>query len=164
MGLFSKLLGDIVGAVNDAVSQAAESTKTSNDGYQTTSDGYYQNTSTKTTSGSGNIYASIPAEENQYNYNGTYTAYFESIFREELGGYSMEKTFPSGDRRVVYTFSNGAAKVLVVELMTEKCSAEKLRSDCQKEGVPYLRFYYDHQGWWNIRTYVVERIRKALKK
>ena len=32
-----------------------------------------------------------------------------------------------------------------------------------KEGVPYLRFYKDHEGWWNARSYVVSRIEKALK-
>ena len=103
----------------------------------------------------------IPAEENQFNFNGTYTEYFEKIFAEELPQYRYEKTCIN-NRRVVYTFFNGTSKMLVVELMSEKCSARKLRSDCEAEGTPYLRFYYDHEGWWNLRTYVAERLHNAL--
>lgn len=103
----------------------------------------------------------MPAEENQYNFSGHFTQYFEGIFAAELPGYRVEKSVID-DRRHVYTFYNGTAKALVVELMPESCSAYKLRNDTKKEGVPYLRFYYDHQGWWNTRSYVTSRLHGAV--
>ena len=51
---------------------------------------------------------------------------------------------------------------IVVELMSENCSVKRTRRDCEAKGIPYRRFYYDHQGWWNTRKYVVTRIRQAL--
>ena len=30
------------------------------------------------------------------------------------------------------------------------------------QGIPYLRFYYNHEGWWNTRSYVTRRIANAL--
>ena len=106
----------------------------------------------------------IPAEENQYNYNGTYEQYFEHVFAEDFPAYRFEKSYIDdyGKHRVIYTFYSGAAKVLVIELMTESSEAVKFRNDCIKAGVPYLRFYYDHEGWWNTRSYVVGRMRGVL--
>lgn len=106
----------------------------------------------------------MPAEENQYNYNGTYEQYFEHVFAEDFPAYRFEKSYIDdyGKHRVIYTFYSGAVKVLVIELMTESSEAVKFRNDCIKAGVPYLRFYYDHEGWWNTRAYVVERMRYAL--
>ena len=52
---------------------------------------------------------------------------------------------------------------LVVELMTEKSEANKFRRDTQRRGIPYVRFYFDHSGWWNTRSYVNERVSGALK-
>ena len=63
---------------------------------------------------------------------------------------------------MIYTFFSGAGKALVVELMTESSEAVKFRNDCIKAGVPYLRFYYDHEGWWNTRSYLVGRMRGVL--
>ena len=103
----------------------------------------------------------MPDEETQYNFKGTYTQYFESIFGAEFPRYFVEKTTEGS--RVIYTFRDGGAKALVVELLSEKSSVYKLRKACQKEGVPYLRFYYDHDGWWNTRAYVVQRVGDALK-
>ena len=106
----------------------------------------------------------IPTEENQYNYDGTYEQYFEHVFAEDFPAYRFEKSYIDdyGKHRVVYTFFSGAAKALVVELMTESSEAVKFRNDCIKAGVPYLRFYYDHEGWWNTRSYVVGRMRGVL--
>jgi len=103
----------------------------------------------------------IPSEPNQYNYGGHFLQYFEEIFAAELSGYRMEKTTIDG-RRYVYTFYGSAGKALVVELMPESCSARKLRNDTQREGVAYLRFYYDHKGWWNTRSYVSSRLHGAV--
>ena len=109
-------------------------------------------------------YDSIPAEENQYTYNGTYEQYFEHVFAEDFPACRFEKSYIDdyGKHRVIYTFFNGAAISLVVELMPESSEAAKLRSDCIKSGTPYLRFYYDHKGWWNTRSYVVGRMRGFL--
>lgn len=106
----------------------------------------------------------MPDEENQYNYNGTFMEYFESIFREELPQYRMNRTLPSNSKRVLYTFFSGSSMALVVELMSEGCSVNRIRSDCRRDGIPYLRFYYDHHGWWNTRAYVVKRLRDAVSR
>ncbi|MBR4725696.1 MAG: hypothetical protein IK071_07955 [Lachnospiraceae bacterium] len=103
----------------------------------------------------------MPAEENQFNYNGSYIQYFENIFGTEFAAYRTEKTNIGSDR-YIYTFYGGAGKALVVELMPESCSAYKIKQDCKKENIPYLRFYHDHHGWWNTRSYVVGRIGKIL--
>ena len=66
--------------------------------------------------------------------------------------------------RTTYTFWSGRIKALIVELMSESRPNNSLRDDCSRLGIPYLRFYYDHHGWWNTRSYVVERVRKALRR
>lgn len=104
----------------------------------------------------------MPDEENQYNYKGTYLEYFEMIFNSDFAAYRFERS-TIGTRRFIYTFYSGASKVLIVELMPEKCSANKFREDCKKEHVPYTRFYYDHDSWWNTRKYVVTRMNEAMK-
>ena len=106
----------------------------------------------------------MPDEENQYNYKGSYTEYFEHIFSMDFAEYRTEKSFVDGSRRVVYTFYKGGSRRLVVELMPESSVAKKLRSECEREGVPYRRFYFNHHGWWNTRSYVTGRIREALGK
>lgn len=103
-----------------------------------------------------------PAEENQYNFDGPFWVYFENIFRAEFAATPFQKNQISSNR-IAYTFYSGVSKVLVVELMSENCSAYKLREDTKKEGVPYTRFYIDHYGWWNTREYVVTRMRAAMK-
>lgn len=105
----------------------------------------------------------MPAEENQFNYNGPYDRYFEEIFRAEFPSYRLERQDVPGGRRVIFTFWDGARKALVVELLNQSSDSQKLRRDCRVTGVPYLRYYYDHEGWWNTRSYVVDRTRKALE-
>ena len=102
----------------------------------------------------------MPAEENQYNYPGNYADYFAHVFREDFPAYTV--TREQADRRTVFTFRSGPARALVVELLPESSETKKLRRECQAQGVPYLRFYYDHDGWWNTRSYVDDRVRKAL--
>ena len=109
---------------------------------------------------SDNPWDIMPAEENQYSYNGHYTAYFSGIFAAEFPQYSVSQE--SVGRSTVYTFRQGSARALVVELMTENSEANRLRTECRRAGIPYVRFYYDHEGWWNTRSYVVERVRAAL--
>ncbi len=104
----------------------------------------------------------MPDEENQYNYPGTFVQYFDHVFHEEFPTLAVDHESLRGGRSVVCTLRDGGSKVLVVELMTEKSSANKVRSECRRAGVPYLRFYYDHDGWWNTRTYVATRCRSAM--
>ncbi len=104
----------------------------------------------------------VPAEPNQYNSGLGYREYFELIFRESFPEYDLSFEEAESHPSTIVTFTNAGAKALVVELMSEKTSAKMLRWRCENEGVPYLRFYYDHWGWWNEKGYVIERASKAL--
>lgn len=104
----------------------------------------------------------MPQEENQYNYNGAWYNYFENIFRSDFPEYSFVREEKYGMKRLVYTFTGARGTALVVELMSRTSSSKKLRENCQNQGIPYLRFYYDYDGWWNTRNYVVKRMRNAI--
>ena len=105
----------------------------------------------------------MPAEENQYNFSGNYREYFEKIFSEDFPDLAVAKEIPEKfQNRTAYRLSRGGATVLVVELLPESTATKKVRKECEASGTPYIRFYYDHDGWWNTRAYVVDRIRKAL--
>ncbi len=169
MGFLSKLLGGDKKAekaakdfLNSLLSNAANASSAG----QNSSDASPKPENTtpyiSTSSAGGPWGDSMPAEENQYNYNGTFTDYFEHIFREDFPAYRFEKSYEGNGRRIIYTFYSATGKALVVELMTEASSANKIRKDCKNAGVEYLRFYYDHSGWWNTRSYVTGRIGKIL--
>jgi len=104
----------------------------------------------------------MPDEENQFNYNGTFWEYFENIFRSDFSHLRFEKKELNPSKRFVYTFYSGEAIVLVVELMSQSCAAYMYKNDCEKSGIPYRRFYHDHDGWWNTREYVIKRMQDAL--
>ena len=123
-------------------------------------DGGYSNTGAMNQP-SGNSWGPVmPAEENQFNYKGSYIQYFEEIFRNEFPAYQIEKE--KSGKITVFTFYSGGVKALVVELLNSNSGRYKLREECRRTGVPYLRYYYDHKGWWNTKSYVIERTRKAL--
>ena len=105
----------------------------------------------------------MPAEENQYNFAGNYVQYFEKVLREEFPAYTVKTDASDMRRRTVFTLYAGASRALVVEVMTESSTAQKLRRACEADGTPYLRFYFDHRGWWNTRSYVTRRVRAALR-
>ncbi|MBO4562285.1 MAG: hypothetical protein J5772_01595 [Clostridia bacterium] len=107
-------------------------------------------------------YETVPEEECQYNYDGPYLDYFKKIFAEEFPEYKAPMKTINEWRRYQFTFLKDASEKLVVELMTEKSAANSLRRECLKAGIPYVRFYFDHEGWWNTRAYVVKRIKEAL--
>ncbi len=116
------------------------------------------------TSGSGLSWGEeMPAEENQYNYNGTYEEYFTEIFNSEFPEYVVMKESVRDGRALCFSFAKDGRTALIVEVMSEKSNAQKLRNTARREGVPYLRYYYDHHGWWNTRKYVTERTRAALR-
>lgn len=104
----------------------------------------------------------MPAEENQFSFAGSYIQYFETVFREDFPAYRVSEDRENAARKTAFTLWNGDRKALVVEVMSERCSSRKLRRSAEAEGVPYLRFYFDHHGWWNTRSYVAGRIRRAL--
>ena len=108
----------------------------------------------------------MPKDENQFSFKGSYREYFEGIFRSEFADLSFELSHPQYYESDIYTFTQAGAKVLVIELMKKSCAANKLRRDTQRSGVPYLRFYTNCSdiGWWNARTYVVNRIKEALRR
>ena len=91
-------------------------------------------------------------------------AYFKDIFLAEFPGYELaeEAGWGGPDRSWIFRFRKGGEDKLVVELLPENSSAVKLREKCRKQGLPYLRYYTNHEGWWNTRTYVVNRTRAAL--
>ena len=105
----------------------------------------------------------MPNEPNQYNFPGTYRAYFEDIFNRDFAAYrTVRSENPRTSKVSSYTFFSGDKPVLVVELLSRSSDAYQIRNSCRKSGTPYLRFYYDYDGWWNARSYVVNRINKAL--
>lgn len=104
----------------------------------------------------------MPAEENQYSFRGGYEEYFATVFYDAFPGYEIDRAYPREDA-VVFRFLLEGRPVLVVEIMSERSSAKKLRDDCRAQGIAYLRFYHDHAGWWNTRSYVTERVRRALE-
>ena len=108
------------------------------------------------------FYDDVPAEECQYNFNGNYIEYFRKVFSEEFPEYTITEENITPGRRYAFTFNSNGAIALVVELMTEKSSVQKLRRSCEAAGIKYLRYYFDHEGWWNTRAYVTERTRRAL--
>ena len=104
----------------------------------------------------------MPDEENQYNFGGTYDAYFRHIFAEDFPAWRVEAEDRRGGNGKIYSFYGEAGKALVVEVQPETSAAQAVKKQCAREGVPYLRFYHDHDGWWNTRSYVTRRIRAVL--
>ena len=105
----------------------------------------------------------MPNEPNQYNYPGSYREYFEDIFSREFAAYrTVRSENPRSDRASSYTFYDGNRPVLVVELLSRRCDVNQIREGCRRSGTPYLRFYYDYEGWWNARSYVVARMRRTM--
>ena len=104
----------------------------------------------------------MPDEENQFNFNGTYVQYFEKVFREEFPRYDVQKETSPNGKRTTFFFRDGGQVALVVEVLSQSCDVYKHRRDCAARGIPYLRFYHDHEGWWNTRAYVVKRVGEAL--
>ena len=179
MGLLSKILGAAVdkkleqtvkNAVNDAVSAAMQNRPVNQNGvqnqtYQQPVQQTYRNQAPAQESyESGFSWGPVmPAEENQFNYPGTYVEYFSHVFKEEFPGYNITYGQDQRRRSTVFTFWSGSGKALVVELLPESSETKMLKKACAAQGIPYLRFYYNHHGWWNTRAYVAQRTREALR-
>ena len=175
MGFLSKILGATVDrtieqtvkkAVNGAVSSALNAAMKQNTQPSPGAAGSSRQTDRQAeTEPAGFSWGPMmPDEENQYNYPGSYVEYFAHVFREDFPGYRVTHEQPAKRRATVFTFWSAAgAKALVVELLPESSEAKKLRNECRAMDIPYLRFYYDHEGWWNTRAYVDQRVRGALR-
>ena len=66
----------------------------------------------------------MPAEENQYNFDGTYIQYFKSIFDSEFSQYSIDCSTDKRSGSTVFTFFSGSEKQLVVEILSEQSRAK----------------------------------------
>lgn len=168
MGIFSKLFGNKAGIIDDIANAKKQEALDRLAGEKSASDTAAPsapvNKEVRAEGPSGFSWGpDMPAEENQYNFNGTYKEYFDSVFRSEFSAYRIESSDTHNGRTTVFTFWDDSRKALIVELLSQKSSAYKLRSDCRAEGIPYLRYYYDHHGWWNTREYVKQRTANALK-
>ncbi len=104
----------------------------------------------------------MPSEPNQYNSGMPYEMYFTGIFQTNFTDYDVRIGRAEYTGKPLYTFVKNGRVALVVELFSEKSCAKKTRSDCQAKNIPYLRYYIDHEGWWNTREYVITRTRNAL--
>ena len=104
----------------------------------------------------------MPEEPNQYNYDGPYLQYFQSVYAEEFPALRQELIHKDDSWSYIINMYDGDRLALVAELLSRKSSAKKLKKDCKANGIPYVRFYYDYHGWWNTREYVVTRSREAM--
>ena len=185
MSLFSKLLGNNadkspLDALKNAVNDAAKEVVSAAESVKQSLDANMAGTAARPTDGqpasapawsaprasapvSGDSWGEeMPAEENQYNFGGSYLQYFGKVFREDFPAYTVQQEPGRDERSPLFVFYQNGRRCLVVELKSERSSAQAIRRRCEAEGVPYLRFYYDHDGWWNTRSYVTRRVAAAL--
>lgn len=104
----------------------------------------------------------MPAEANQFNSGLNFRDYFSNLFMNEFSSYQISKEEPQNRNAVIFTFSQAGANKLVVEVISDRSSPYKYRNECRAQGIPYLRYYHDHEGWWNTRSYVIRRTSNAL--
>lgn len=168
MSLLSKLFG---GAANEAQKQLknalkqAEQLRTPGGAQPQRASDHRERLHAGSAAVDPSYWDTMPDEECQYSYPGPYADYFEHLFREEFPGYTLERQVrvnSAGNERTIFRFYREQRPALTVELMTERSSATSIRTRCAQAGIPYLRFYYDHRGWWNTRSYVTGRVRAAL--
>ena len=164
MGLLSRLLGskkELSELVTDAVKKGVEQALKTPQG-QDARDSAAKTTSARDASGSA--WDVMPSEPCQYNYPGTYMEYFTALFQDHFAEWQprYENVRLKWGARKGFVFTRDGVKVLVVELLSEKQDWTALRNECARQGIPYLRFYYDHRGWWNTRSYVLDRVSRAL--
>ncbi len=161
MGFFSKLFGgDTEKIAKEMLGEYAKSAKERIPNQNYSDDIVYDKEQT-----SGLSYGKkMPAEENQFSFGGTYVQYFEKVFKEEFPEYQIEHEDEPGLRASVFTFYNGGEKALVVEILSETSRRNTIRKECYSRNIPYLRFYHNHDGWWNTRSYVASRTKDALSK
>ncbi|MBR4206318.1 MAG: hypothetical protein IKQ92_12665 [Clostridia bacterium] len=104
----------------------------------------------------------MPAAENQYSYSGSYVDYFLMILREDFPGYRAEHQPTRPGNGTLFRLFDANGLALVMEVLSETSESKKTRTECRARGIPYVRFYHNHHGWWNVRSYVRDRIANAL--
>ena len=104
----------------------------------------------------------MPDEPNQFNSGLFYKDYFSNVFAEAFPGYQIDIEEYSNRKGTIYTFLQDGAKKLVVEVVSTSSYRYKLAQDCYKAGIPHVRFYFDRDGWWNTKSYVIRRTSEAL--
>ena len=173
MSLFSKILNGsnsdkspldmLKNAVNDVAKEALSAAETAKKNFEANTAAAPSRPAEPYRPASGDSWGELmPAEENQYNFGGSYLQYFGKVFREDFPAYTVQQEPGRDDRSPLFVFYQNGRRCLVVELKSERSSAQAIRRRCEAEGVPYLRFYYDHDGWWNTRSYVTRRVAAAL--
>ena len=165
MGFLDKLLGSAASEVINKIKEAAAVTPAPSSA-QTSRPSSSSVPSFSAAPTSGDSWGpEMPAEENQFNSGKAYDQYFYDIYVENFPQYRITCEKVRKGAATVITFYNGITqeKALVVELLSENSSAEALRYNARKEHVPYLRFYYNHAGWWNTKSYVIRRTKEALQ-
>ena len=134
-------------------------------GQDTNSYGYNQNAVSSPVSDAPLSYGpEMPAEENQYSFRGNYKEYFYTVLSSAFPQLRVEQLSSNRGRDAalfVLKDNTGATKA-VVEVISEKSSVKLMRKRCAEQQIPYSRFYYDHHGWWNTKSYVIYRVRKAM--
>ncbi|MBO4636279.1 MAG: hypothetical protein J5685_03955 [Clostridiales bacterium] len=167
MGLFNKLFGEAAKALENLGEEAVRSAVNGSSSGMPHGDRpvpQWEQEPAGSYGPSGDSWGpDMPAEENQFNFRGNYREYFEHIFAEDFPSYQVDKEIPAKwPNRTVYRLSSGGVLALVIEILPESSGTKRLREECRASGTPYLRFYHNHDGWWNTRSYVKGRISKAL--
>ena len=155
-------LSDLFKKVKEGIDEAEKFVGVDVDGQTSSAQEYAPAPEQANSSETGSYYDRMPAEECQYNFNGTYVEYFAKIFREDFPEYEASYERASNRDAVIFTLKKDGATSLVCELLSENSVAKKVRADCKAAGIPYVRFYFNHEGWWNARSYVVDRIKSVL--
>lgn len=114
----------------------------------------------------------MPAESNQYNYPGPWQAYFADVLGAEFTQYDIvPRQLPEIDSTAFeFRRFGSTSPVLVVCVLSEEYSEAKVSKAFERAGVPFdlhrnaIRFYHNHKGWWNTRSYVVRRVNEALAR
>ncbi|MBO4749921.1 MAG: hypothetical protein IJL09_00640 [Lachnospiraceae bacterium] len=179
MGLFDKLFGsagnDVLKQIKEAAESVAKEASDAINNVTNQSSSSSSNASKPQTGSAATIQPTqadesgdswgpeMPEEENQFNSGKTYQQYFMDVYRETFPEYDLAQEAIRNGSATLITFTKMGSKALVVELMPGTSEAQSIRRKCISEGTPYLRFYYNHEGWWNTKSYVVRRTKEALK-
>ena len=134
----------------------------------------------------GSIGDIVPDEPNQYNYKGEPKNFFLEVLTAAFPEYTVRMhdasypTRPSWERgpfgsyrqipgkpvpAYIFTVQDGSEVKLAVELLSQASKNRKNnRKTFEEQHIPFTRFYYDVDGWWNTKSYIRERAYAAIRK
>ncbi len=169
--------------VRDRINTASESGQSETQWFENASSEVTEETLAEATIGSCG--EEMPSELNQYNYNGSPQAYFLEVLTEAFPEYTVRKDeiFYQSPMQLVldyggkyhresgpstpaylYTVRDDETVLLAVEVLSLYSKSRKTnRHSFEGQGIPYIRFYYDADGWWNTKSYVTQRAILALE-